>query len=69
MREEGEAELKAEEEPQGEKTIVEHSEPGPSYYVHDILLKDGTRCVVSNTFSSSGGTGIACDWKKSSVEK
>lgn len=43
-------------------TIVVYDEPGPAYYVHEIRLKDGTRCVVSTSALSDGGTGIACDW-------
>jgi hypothetical protein len=36
--------------------------PGPSFYFHEVLLKDGTRCVVSTTGMSDGGTGVTCDW-------
>lgn len=50
-------------------TIVKHNEPGPSYYVHDVTLKDGTRCVVSTSGSYKGGTGIDCDFRGERVER
>ena len=50
-------------------TIVKHNEPGPSYYVHDVTLKDGTRCVVSTSRSDRGGTGIDCDFRGERVER
>ncbi len=46
----------------GSNTVVTANHPGPTYYVHDVRLKDDTRCVVSTTNSYDGGTGIACDW-------
>ncbi len=49
-------------------TIVTHNEPGPSYYVHDVRLKDGTRCVVSTTSRRDGGTGIDCDFRGERIE-
>ncbi len=50
-------------------TLVKHNEPGPSYYVHDVTLKDGTRCVVSTSKRSDGGTGIDCDFRGERVER
>lgn len=46
-----------------DKTVVVVTEPGPRYYVHEVHLRDGTRCVVSTSMRSDGGTGIACDWR------
>lgn len=50
-------------------TIVTRSEPGPSYFVHEVRLRDGTRCVVSTSGSNQGGTGITCDWAAESEER
>lgn len=50
-------------------TLVKRNEPGPSYYVHDVTLKDGTRCVVSTSRSDRGGTGIDCDFRGERVER
>lgn len=43
-------------------TAIVENRPGPSFYVHEVLLKDGTRCVISTSGLPDGGTGIACDW-------
>jgi hypothetical protein len=48
-----------------DKTVAVFDEPGPAYYVHETRLKDGTRCVVSTSGRSDGGTGIVCDWRSS----
>lgn len=48
----------------GANTVQVHNEPGPSYYMHDMRLKDGTRCVVSTSSNEQGGTGVTCDWDK-----
>lgn len=36
--------------------------PGPNFYVHEFVLKDGTRCVISTNGLADGGTGVTCDW-------
>lgn len=44
-------------------TTVVQDRPGPSFYFHEVMLKDGTRCVISTSSMSDGGTGVACDWR------
>lgn len=51
------------------KTLVVRGQPGPTYYVHEVTLRDGTRCVVSTSASPEGGTGITCDWGSRGVER
>lgn len=43
--------------------------PGPNFYVHEFILKDGTRCVISTSGLADGGTGVTCDWKGETLER
>lgn len=51
------------------KTSIVRNEPGPSYYVHEARLQDGTRCVVSTSNDYRGGAAITCEWRSRGVER